>query len=216
MGFIYKIINKKNNKMYIGKTSYTIEDRFKSHIKDSKRYLDRPLYRAFNKYGIENFIIEIIGEYPEEQLNNMEQYWIGYYDTYNNGYNATLGGEGICLYDHSAILKRIQEVRIVKQVAEEFNCCVDIVSKIAKENNVELNPQKGGINFLEKKKEIYQLDKKTKNFIQSFKSVADAAKWCYENNKCASLNSGVRSHIAEAANGKRNSAYGYLWEYSKE
>ena len=74
MGFVYKIINKKNNKMYIGKTNYTIEDRFKEHIKDSKRYLDRPLYRAFNKYGIENFIIEKIGEYPEEQLNEMEQY----------------------------------------------------------------------------------------------------------------------------------------------
>ena len=80
------------------------------------------------------------------------------------------------MYDHSAILKRIQEVKILKQVAEEFNCCTDIVSKIAKENNVELKQINGGLNFLEKKKEIYQFDKKTKNFIQSFKSVADAAK----------------------------------------
>ena len=216
MGYIYKIINKVNNKMYIGKTSYTIESRFKEHIQDSQRYKDRPLYRAFNKYGIDNFIIEKIGEYSEEFLSEMEQYWIGYYNTYNNGYNATLGGDGFCLYDHSAILSRLKEVQIVKQVAEEFNCCTDIVSRIAKENGIVLKQSNGGLNFLEKKKEIYQFDKKTKNFIQSFKSVADAAKWCYENNKCVSLNSGVRSHIAEAANGKRNSAYGYLWKYSEE
>ena len=218
MGYIYKITNSINNKIYIGKTSYSVEERFKQHIKDSKkkRCEKRPLYNAMNKYGIDNFTVETIGEYPEEQLNEKEQYWIGYYHTYEDGYNATKEGDGACLYDHSAILKRIQEVKILKQVAEEFNCCTDIVSKIAKENNVELKQINGGLNFLEKKKEIYQFDKKTKNFIQSFKSVADAAKWCYENDKCASLNSGVRSHIAEAANGKRNSAYGYLWEYSEE
>lgn len=216
MGYIYKITNIINNKIYIGKTSYSVEDRFKQHIKDSvkDRCEKRPLYNAMNKYGVENFTVETIGEYPEEQLNEKEQYWIDYFHTYEDGYNATKGGDGMCLYDHSAILKRIQEVGIIKQVAEEFNCCIDIVSKIAKENGVILKQVNGGLNFLEKKKEIYQFDK-NKNFIQSFNSVADAAKWCYENNKCASLNSGVRSHIAEVANGKRNSAYGYLWKYSE-
>lgn len=216
MGYIYKITNIINNKIYIGKTSYSVEDRFKQHIKDSvkDRCEKRPLYNAMNKYGVENFTVETIGEYPEEQLNEKEQYWIDYFHTYEDGYNATKGGDGMCLYDHSAILKRIQEVGIIKQVAEEFNCCIDIVSKIAKENGVILKQVNGGLNFLEKKKEIYQFDK-NKNFIQSFNSVADAAKWCYENNKCALLNSGVRSHIAEVANGKRNSAYGYLWKYSE-
>ena len=69
-------------------------------------------------------------------------------------------------------------MQIVKQVAEEFNCCVDIVSKIAKENNIELyyNNHRGGDNFLEKKKEIHQFDKKTKIYIQTFSSVADAGR----------------------------------------
>ena len=58
MAYIYKIINKKNNKIYIGKTEFSIEKRWKEHLRDSKKNLDRPLYRAMNKYGIENFDIE--------------------------------------------------------------------------------------------------------------------------------------------------------------
>ena len=55
----------------------------------------------------------------------------------------------------------------------------------------------------------------TKNgdLIQSFNSTTEAAKWCFDNGKCATLNSGVRGHIADAANGKRKSAYGYIWKY---
>ena len=52
---------------------------------------------------------------------------------------------------------------------------------------------------------------KDSNFVKSFISTAEAAKWCFEQNKCSSLNSGVRSHIGEVAKGKRKTAYGYIW-----
>lgn len=55
---------------------------------------------AINKYGIENFTFEIIEECSEEQLNNRERYWIAYYDTYHNGYNRTVGGEGLSGEEH--------------------------------------------------------------------------------------------------------------------
>lgn len=35
MGYIYKIINDVNNKIYIGQTINSIEYRFKNHIKES-------------------------------------------------------------------------------------------------------------------------------------------------------------------------------------
>jgi hypothetical protein len=53
-----------------------------------------------NKYGIENFELALIENAEAELLDERERYWIEYYDTYKNGYNATLGGEGKTLYDY--------------------------------------------------------------------------------------------------------------------
>ena len=61
MSFIYAITNKINNKQYVGKTTDTIEYRWKRHLIDSRKriYEKRPLYNAINKYGFENFTISI-------------------------------------------------------------------------------------------------------------------------------------------------------------
>lgn len=97
MGFIYCISNSINNKKYIGQTHYSIEKRWQEHRYDShkNRYVNRPLYNAIQKYGIKYFFIEQIEEVPNEKLNERERYWIEYYDSYNNGYNATKGGSPI-------------------------------------------------------------------------------------------------------------------------
>ena len=62
MPYIYKITNNINGKVYIGKTNYTIEKRWKEHCHDYKKlsFQKRPLYRAMAKYGPENFSIEEI------------------------------------------------------------------------------------------------------------------------------------------------------------
>lgn len=52
-------------------------------------------YRAINKYGEENFEIEVIEDLIEtrEELNQKEKYWIKYFDSMKSGYNSTEGGE---------------------------------------------------------------------------------------------------------------------------
>lgn len=62
MGYIYCITNLINNKRYIGKTTKDPKERFKEHCIDSykKRCNKRPLYDSMNKYGIENFKLEIL------------------------------------------------------------------------------------------------------------------------------------------------------------
>ena len=64
MGYIYCITNLINSKRYVGKTTTTIDERWQEHCRDSikERCNKRPLYDAFNKYGIENFKIEELGE----------------------------------------------------------------------------------------------------------------------------------------------------------
>lgn len=45
------------------------------------------------KYGINNFHIIEIEECNNDNLNEREKYWIKYYNSVENGYNATYGGE---------------------------------------------------------------------------------------------------------------------------
>ena len=89
MAFIYKITNDINQKVYIGMTERTIEERFKEHCREYKqrRCEKRPLYSAMKKYGPEHFHVELVEETnsPEER----EQYWIKYYNSTEIGYNET-------------------------------------------------------------------------------------------------------------------------------
>ena len=90
---IYKITNLINQKSYIGQ-SKTIEVRWRHHkaaAKDpSNKGYEYPLYRAIRKYGIENFIFEIIEECSLEELDIKEQYYINKYNSIQNGYNQVL------------------------------------------------------------------------------------------------------------------------------
>ena len=90
---IYKITNNKNNHIYVGQTKLSIEQRFKNHLKNAKKGINRYLYNAMNYYGYENFVIEIL----EEDVSNPDEreiYWIEKLDTFHNGYNMTPGGGG--------------------------------------------------------------------------------------------------------------------------
>lgn len=70
---IYKITNTINQKSYIGQSN-CIERRFTQHKSpyEQARFADKPLYKAFKKYGIENFSFKIIEECPIEKLNERE------------------------------------------------------------------------------------------------------------------------------------------------
>lgn len=48
--------------------------------------------RAIHKYGKENFVIKLLEECDRALLNEREKYWIQYYNSFENGYNSTLGG----------------------------------------------------------------------------------------------------------------------------
>lgn len=88
---IYKITKKEDGKAYIGQSN-NIERRFSQHCyKGEKARI--PLDIAIKKYGKDAFTFEILEECTPEQLNERESYWIKYYDTVNNGYNCSEGGD---------------------------------------------------------------------------------------------------------------------------
>ena len=95
MGLIYRIQNKNNNKVYVGKTEKDLKVRLRRHKAEVTRGTNRPLYNSIRKHGIENFIIDVIEEVPDECLIERERFWIGEFNCIHpHGYNFTSGGEG--------------------------------------------------------------------------------------------------------------------------
>lgn len=169
MGYIYKITNVINNKMYIGQTVKTVEKRFTQHKNNSnKSYFSQiALYKAFNKYGIENFKCETIEEISNELLDEREKYWIEYYDTYFDGYNSTLGGRLVQLYnwDIDDIIERYMILKSARAVERELGCSHGTVDNILNAHNVKrftLNEQQSKPIYLYKNGEELKFDTTTK------------------------------------------------------
>lgn len=93
--YIYKITFQ-NNKSYIGLT-FDVEKRIKEHLNESKRNR-YPLSKAINKFN-KQFQVDIICcAYNYQDACELEKYFIQCYNTNienNQGYNATLGGDGV-------------------------------------------------------------------------------------------------------------------------
>lgn len=92
---IYKITNTVNGKVYIGQSEWV-----KKRIGAHKYKLDKGthnnvhLQRAYDKYGADAFLFEVVEYCDEDSLDEREMFYISYYDSMRNGYNQTLGGGG--------------------------------------------------------------------------------------------------------------------------
>ena len=141
---VYKITNKINNKIYIGITTRTLNERWNEH---KNRILERTshLYSALRVYGIENFTIESIDENAQtkEELYELEKYYIKLYNSNNPdfGYNATIGGEGVRTID----LDGEEIVRLYKNgnssttIAKMYNVSENTITRYLKKNGITPN-----------------------------------------------------------------------------
>lgn len=205
MAYIYKITNQINGKIYIGKTLKTIEERFKEHCNSykKKRNEKRPLYSAMNKYGIENFDIKEVEKCDDRSVNEREKYWIEYYGSFKNGYNATLGGDGKAYIDRELVIKTYNEIQNQKKVAELLNISVDSVHDILIQNDILIKSKEDFLKDLNRKS-VAMIDKNTLEILKIFSSIKEAEVY---------LGISYRSHISEVCNGKRKTCQGYIWKY---
>jgi len=95
MSFIaYKITNSKSPKVYIGVTRRSLKERWSDHLEcaPTKKY---KLYHAMRKHGVEAFSIAAIASARmASDLLELEKILIRQEDSFNKGYNATVGGDG--------------------------------------------------------------------------------------------------------------------------
>lgn len=125
-GYIYKITNKINGKAYVGKTTRTVQERWEEHLHDSTKkqyYTNRPLYKAIRKYGSDGFTVETLEKVDLEHLSEREIYWIEYFHTCTEGYNATVGGDGKILYDYDFIAQLLREGKRYQEIVDIVGCC---------------------------------------------------------------------------------------------
>lgn len=203
MSYIYKITNDINDKIYIGKTEFSIEKRFKEHCSDAfdRDKEQRPLYAAMRKYGTEHFHIELV----EETNNPIEReiYWIEFYGSFKNGYNATQGGDGRPYADYALIYSLwANENKNMKEIHEITSYDVSTIRSALKKYNVTSEERKSKLGSSQFKA-VACLDKDTKEILQVFYCISEAER---------QLNI-AKGHISQVCKGTRKTAGGYSWKY---
>jgi group I intron endonuclease len=206
MGFIYKITNKENGMIYIGQTIQTLEDRWRQHRKKSSTCLY--LKRAFEKYGIDNFIFEMICCCHDTDLDKLEiQYMTEFNSIVPNGYNLREGGNSG---------RHNEETK--KKISDALKGRTDIIRhQLGKPVTAETKKKisdalKGRTDIIRNhnhcrdawKKKVCQYDLDN-NFIKSYDSITDAAR---ETSACI-------GNIGNVCSGRNKTAAGFIWKYNE-
>lgn len=229
---IYLILNKMNQHCYIGQ-SVDIEDRWRKHRsvafnEPTNREYQYPLYRAFRKYGLENFefiVLEELSNATPEELLNREIFW---YNVLNNEYNQihpskkydNKQGIFVCQINKKT-LKLIKTYSSQKEAARAVNGVSNVIKSVLKkkklsaygyywcylnelENFKEPKPKNQNYDLWLKRKNlnIAQFDPEYKKIINIFESTHQAA----NSVGCSG------SSIQNAINNNQQFA-GYLWQY---
>lgn len=143
-GFIYIIKNTINNKVYIGQTRTSVNQRWSEHLRHAK-YRDQVINRAMRKYGIDKFYIETLEICDIKVLDEREMYYIDLYNSTDKskGYNVSLGGntpkfKRKVLSISELINLYVQEEFTLEEIAKKFNVSRYIISTELKNAGVSI------------------------------------------------------------------------------
>lgn len=215
---IYRIHCQITNKDYIGQSN-NIYHRWQQHL---AKYDNCAIHNAISKYGRENFIFSIVEECTEDKLDEREEYWINYYNSYFNGYNETSGGNRplhtVCnhiieAYDLNG--NYVKDYPSISAAARELNCEASLISAVIKGRRPTAKgyqfKEKGDTKiitkFIKKKsgpigKAVVQLDQND-NIIAEFVSASEAAR-----------QTGLLSqNISGVCRGLKKTCGGFKWQY---
>lgn len=121
-GYVYCIENKVNGKKYIGITTRTMNKRFEEH-KKANSYIGK----AIRKYGVSNFSIsELDIAKTHEELCQLEVFYIEKFKTFENGYNLTIGGDGVVKDIYIDVVLNNRQKKFIEFVKKENAKKVDV------------------------------------------------------------------------------------------
>lgn len=216
---VYTITNLINNKIYVGSTIIYYKDRCRAHLyylRDNK-HNNKHLQRAYNKYGKENFIFEVLEECSESICRYIEQYWINMLNSTNRnfGYNilsSTTNSRLNIKHSEESKKKMSQNSNLKHVWTKEIRELASLNAKKRFKENPEYYKYFGGKQSLETiekaiskiRKPVLQYSLKDE-FIKEYSSITLAAK----------LNNFNLGNIAKCCNNKRKTSDGYKWKFKK-
>lgn len=219
-GWVYKYTSP-SGKSYIGQTIYSLYDR--AGLNGRCYQNCSTFYAAIQKYGFENFQVEILDEVPEGLLEEKEAQYIQQYNTLlPNGYNYHAKGSGprqllhtktvIDVYDLD--LNYIETFDSLISCANKYNIPYQSISscinheidyykdKIYVRNGEK--PNKPHITLTHGRKTA-QFDLNG-NLIAVYKSAAEAA-------RAIGKKDNAGRNIRSVCSGDRQTAYGFKWQF---
>ena len=136
---IYSITNVINGKRYIGQST-NIKKRWQKHINDSKNEkasaYNYPICKALRKYGVDNFDFSILENCSICSLDEREIYWIDSYNSIEDGYNQTIGGQNpVAQKLKKAVLEKVIDdlkntMLPMTEIAKKYNVSLEMISGI--------------------------------------------------------------------------------------
>jgi group I intron endonuclease len=212
---IYKIINKINNKIYIG-SALSINIRWQHHISELKynRHPNRYLQRAWNKYGSENFkfeIIEIVN--TEKDCIIREQFYL---DTL---LKANINDKTFNKLGYNII--RIAGSNLGRKSTNETKQKISKSLIGHKRNKGRIQSEETKIKIKDKKKDTTItkiISRKHQGNIPVTKYNINGEKICIyiSLTEAAYINNINISNISSCCNGTRKSTGGYIWKYNQD
>lgn len=209
---IYKIINLKNSKIYIG-SSINLYKRLHLHLNNLKnnKHHSKYLQNVYNKYGVENFKFEILATCPPEYCIKLEQWFI---DNMKPDYNICKKAGSLLGFKKSkesknkqrdAILgtKQSKEHILKRSISLKGRKCSDKAKLIVgnRYRGVKMSKEQIEIWNLKKYKKINQYDLND-NFIKQWNSIKEANLF-YKT-----------TVISQCCKNKLKSCKGYKWKYA--
>ena len=216
MAYVYRISNLIDGKSYIG-ISIDYVARWKQHKRAlrNNKHCNRKLQNAWNKYGEESFEFQVIEKCAYLDCFDEEIKFIALFNSYENGYNLTRGGDKggsevvskpvyvydldgqyVCEFISKAEAERELDCHSIKE------CCLGTCKKGFSKTNQEwyqftytkadkLQPYEKNINS--HARTVYKLDK-TGKILQRYISLADANTDCHISRVSSKIGSAIKTH----------------------
>lgn len=208
-GYIYKIINKKNGKFYVGST-INIDKRKKRHFSDLEKNKHHCLFlqRAYKKYGKESFSFsfKVIDINNEKELRLLEERYIRF--CWNSGklYNISKNGSGGDLISYHPNNKKIRELQR-KLVTERYTkMSDDDRKKLSRRMKGDSNPNYGNYWTDEMKENVSKFWKKYYSEHESYQK-GKTYEELFGEEKAKELKIKISKRFKERV-GDKNSFYG--------